>query len=54
MGEVHINEMGELSEALTDVFLPRRASVLETLVQACDMAAISENLLPMPPSDLPE
>lgn len=53
MGEVHINEMGELSEALTDVFLPRRASVLQTLVQACDMAAISENLLPLPPIELP-
>ncbi|HZF47392.1 MAG TPA: hypothetical protein VE093_02020 [Polyangiaceae bacterium] len=34
--------------------LPRRASVLQTLVQACDMAAISENLLPVPPNDLPE
>lgn len=54
MGEVHIDEKGALSEALTDVFLPRRAEVLQTFVQACDMAAISANLLPAPISDLPK
>ena len=51
LGEVHIGEKGALSEAMTSVFLPRRASVLQTFAQACDMAAISENLLPTPPTN---
>jgi hypothetical protein len=54
MGEVHIDEKGMLSEALTDVFMPRRASVLQTFAQACDMEAISANLLPAPPNDFPK
>jgi hypothetical protein len=54
MGEVHIDEKGALSEALSDVFLPRRAEVLQTFVQACDLDAISANLLPAPPNSFPE
>lgn len=36
LGEVHIDESGKLSPALTDVFLPHRAAVLETYLQACE------------------
>ncbi|MDI1451029.1 hypothetical protein [Polyangium sp. 6x1] len=43
LGEVHIDENGTLSEALTDVFLPRRAEVLSTYLKACDVAAIMNN-----------
>lgn len=43
-GEVHINEKGELSPALRDVFLPRRASVVATFLQSCDLSAIYANL----------
>jgi len=50
LGEVHIDENGTLSEALTDVFLPRRADVLTTYLQACDMTAIQDKL--EPPSDV--
>jgi hypothetical protein len=50
-GRPHGSPRRVLFEGLS---LPRRASVLQTLVQACDMAAISENLLPVPPNDLPE
>ena len=39
-GEVHIDEKGDLSPALREVFLPRRAAVLETYLQACDEEAI--------------
>ncbi|MDI3285483.1 hypothetical protein [Polyangium sp. 15x6] len=46
LGEVHIDENGTLSEALTDVFLPRRAEVLTTYLQACDVGAIMNNLEP--------
>ncbi|MDC3962295.1 hypothetical protein [Polyangium jinanense] len=46
LGEVHIDENGTLSEALTDVFLPRRAEVLSTYLQACDVGAIMNNLEP--------
>lgn len=45
-GEVHIDEHGALSPALTDVFLPRRASVVATLLQSCDWQAIYDNLQP--------
>lgn len=47
-GTTHINERGELSPALTDVFLPYRAQVLSTYLQACDAAAIEANLQPVP------
>jgi len=46
LGEVHIDENGTLSEALTDVFLPRRAEVLSMYLQACDIGAIMESLEP--------
>jgi hypothetical protein len=48
-GTTHIDERGELSPALTDVFLPHRARVLSTYLQACDGAAIEANLQPVPP-----
>ncbi|AUX41185.1 uncharacterized protein SOCE26_025950 [Sorangium cellulosum] len=47
LGEVHIDERGALSPALTEVFLPHRAKVMTTFLQACDAAAIQENLLPV-------
>jgi hypothetical protein len=47
---VHIDENGSLSPALTDVFLPRRASMMTTFLQACDADAILNNLQPNPPS----
>jgi len=46
LGEVHIDEKGALSPAMTDVFLPRRANVLQTYLQACDMEAVFGNLAP--------
>ncbi|TKC99781.1 hypothetical protein [Polyangium fumosum] len=46
LGEVHIDENGTLSQALTDVFLPRRAEVLSMFLQACDVEAIKDNLEP--------
>lgn len=36
LGEVHIDESGKLSPALTDVFLPHRAQVLQDFLQACE------------------
>lgn len=54
LGEVHIDEKGTLSDALTSVFLPRRAGVLQTFAQACNMAQISDNLLPQDPSVIPK
>jgi hypothetical protein len=46
LGEVHIDEQGTLSPALTQVLLPRRAKVLATYLQGCDAQAIQENLQP--------
>ncbi|HVK64355.1 MAG TPA: hypothetical protein VM694_07775 [Polyangium sp.] len=46
LGEVHIDENGTLSQALTDVFLPRRAEVLSMYLQACDLNAILSSLEP--------
>ncbi|MEZ4294152.1 MAG: hypothetical protein R3B70_04180 [Polyangiaceae bacterium] len=53
-GETHINEKGELSPALKDLFLPHRAEVLQTFLQSCDPAAIDDNLLAGNPADAPE
>ncbi|MEZ4309296.1 MAG: hypothetical protein R3F14_14765 [Polyangiaceae bacterium] len=53
-GETHINEKGELSPALKDLFLPHRAEVLQTFLQSCDPAAIDDNLLAGNPADPPE
>ncbi len=46
LGEVHIDENGTLSPALTDVFLPRRAEVLSMYLQGCDVSKIMDNLEP--------
>jgi hypothetical protein len=48
LGETHVNERGELSAALTDVFLPYRADVLSTFLQACDLEKVQANLQPVP------
>ncbi len=54
LGGAHIDEMGKLSPALTDVLLPRRAAVMTTYLQACDRDAIVKNLsgngVRLPPS----
>ncbi len=47
LGGAHIDENGALSPALKDVFLPQRASVMTTFLQACDMNAIWSNLQPV-------
>lgn len=44
LGQVHVDEQGQLSPALRDVFLPHRAGVLGTFLQACDEAAIGDSL----------
>jgi hypothetical protein len=48
LGHTHIDEQGELSPALKEVFLPHRAAVLQTFLQACDNAAVQANLQPFP------
>jgi hypothetical protein len=48
LGETHIDERGELSPALTDLFLPHRARVLSTFLQACDVRQVEANLQPVP------
>jgi hypothetical protein len=42
LGEVHIDEQGRRSPALQEVFLPQRAKVLTTYLQACNQAEINE------------
>ena len=54
LGQTHIDEHGTLSEALTSVFLPYRAKVLGTYLQACDQDAILKNLQPVPPQVIAE
>ena len=44
LGDVHIDEHGDLSPALRDVFLPHRAEVLTTYLQGCDPEAIEGNI----------
>lgn len=46
MGEVHIDEYGKLSPALTDALLPRRKAVMEIFLQACSWEDIINNLQP--------
>lgn len=46
LGQVHIDEKGAISPALTEVLLPQRAGVLTTYLQACDIAAIQKNFQP--------
>jgi hypothetical protein len=54
LGEAHIDEHGVLSDALTQVFLPHRADVFSTYLQACDEIAIRKNLQPVPEVVIPE
>lgn len=54
LGVTHIDEQGQLSPALRDVFLPYRARVLETFLQACDGAAIRNHLHEAPSNLRPE
>lgn len=49
IGQVHVTEKGQLSPALQNVFLPRRAEVLQSFVQACDLKAIKGDLQTLPP-----
>jgi hypothetical protein len=51
LGEVHIDEAGKLSPALTDVFLPQRADVLSRFVGECSVDAIKAVLPPADPGD---
>ncbi len=51
IGQVHVTEKSELSPALTDVFLPHRAKVLETYLQACDIDAMFGNFQSGIPED---
>ena len=46
-GKTHIDEHGQLSSALVDVFLPHRARVLSTFLRACDVEAIQSHLQPV-------
>jgi mono/diheme cytochrome c family protein len=46
LGEAHIDEHGAISPALKDVFLPKRADVLSTYLQACDVTKMTSNLQP--------
>jgi hypothetical protein len=41
-----VTEKGERSPALKDVFLPHRADVLATFLQACDWTKIGKDLQP--------
>ena len=43
IGQVHVTEKREISPALKEVFLPHRAKVLETYLQACDLDAMFGN-----------
>jgi hypothetical protein len=54
LGQVHIDEHGTLSPALTEVFMPRRAEILQTYLQACDQDAIFKNLQPVSSGDIPK
>lgn len=44
LGDVHIDEHGNLSPALREVFLPHRAEILTTFLQGCDEEAIEASL----------
>ncbi|MEZ4301028.1 MAG: hypothetical protein R3B70_39195 [Polyangiaceae bacterium] len=44
LGDVHIDERGQISPALRDVFLPHRAEVLTRYLQACDTDAVVDAL----------
>lgn len=42
LGEAHVDENGNRSPALKDVFLPRRAEVFTTYLQSCSDSAVEE------------
>lgn len=44
LGDVHVDEHGTLSPALREVFLPHRAEVFTTYLQACDPEAVAANV----------
>ena len=46
LGPAHIDESGNLSPALGEVFLPRRADVMSTYLKACDLDAITAQFPP--------
>jgi hypothetical protein len=48
LAPTHIDEYGNLSPALVDVFLPRRADFLATYLRACDPESIIARLQPVP------
>ena len=53
LGEVHIDEKGQISQALKEVFLPHRADVMTAFLQACDEDAINDAFAPpAPPKSL--
>jgi hypothetical protein len=52
IGQAHVTETGELSPALKDVFLPHRAQVMATFLQACDLDAILGSLASDGPAGL--
>ncbi|MEP7122008.1 MAG: hypothetical protein ABJE95_13905 [Byssovorax sp.] len=54
LGEVHIDEHGTLSPALTEVLMPRRAAVMTTYLQDCDQDAIFKNLVPTANPNIPK
>jgi hypothetical protein len=49
LGVSHIDEQGQLSPALTEVFLPHRAELMSIFLQACDAAAVYSALGLLPP-----
>jgi hypothetical protein len=51
LGVSHVNEQGELSEALSQVFLPHRAELLTMFLQACRPAALISALGIYPPTE---
>ena len=53
LGEVQIDEKGARSPALRDVFLPHRANVMTTFLQACDEEAIHQSFAGTPNSGAP-
>lgn len=52
LGEVHIDENSQLSPALKDVFLPRRAEVLSAFAGGCGVAYMNTILTPADPGDM--
>jgi hypothetical protein len=47
LSPTHVDENGNLSPALADVFLPRRADFLATYLRGCDVDAVIASLQPV-------